>query len=80
MASYQDIDVRLVGVENALKFLMDTMRVKVQIGSPLATAPLVREMSIYDFYKMQLAQGILEPVKDDNGTDSTSVADAAPVE
>lgn len=69
--SYQDIDVRLVGVENALRFVMDAMRVRVQIGSPLSAAPIIQEMSLYDYYRSQLSKGILEPVTEEtNGTDS----------
>lgn len=82
MASYQDIDVRLVGVENALKFMMESMRVRIQTGSPLSPTPVIQEMSMYDFYRLQLAQGLLEPhVEKVNGTDSdTDIIDASSVE
>lgn len=73
--SYQDIDVRLVGVENALMFLMQTIRIKKVISSPLEANPMVQEMSMYDHYREQLALGLLETVK----KDSTDVsADPAP--
>jgi hypothetical protein len=60
MASYQDIDVRLVGVENALAFLMKTMRIREMVGSKFDAEPLIREMSMYDYYREQLGRGLLE--------------------
>ena len=69
--SYQAIDVRLVGVENALMFLMQTMRVKQMVSSPLDPNPKVVEMSLWDFYRQQLALGLLEQVKE-NGSDDAA--------
>jgi hypothetical protein len=74
--SYQDIDVRLVGVENALKFLMESMRVRTAgpLTGPDGT-PLVRDLSMYEFYREQLALGLLELVKPTSETSDGTNAD-----
>lgn len=75
--SYQDIDTRLVGVENALAFLMRSLRVKEMISSPLDPKPLVRETDMLTYYQEQLSKGLLELMKDKDGTDDEPVASTA---
>lgn len=60
MASYQEMDVRLAGLENALMFLMQSIRIKQMVGSPLDPNPLIRELTMLDHYREQLGRGLLE--------------------
>ena len=86
MASYQDIDTRLVGVENALMFLMRLIKVPTSIpGSSLAiNGAQVEMVDAYTLYQrllhrgLELVASVPEPVEMTDGTDSVgSEPDAA---
>lgn len=65
MASYQEIDTRLEGVENALMFLMRTIKISRSVGSPLGLAPIVETVDLFQVYREALANGI-QPINQVN--------------
>lgn len=51
------MDVRVIALEQALKFVMDFMKVNITQNSPIIGAGAVQtQMSLYDFYIQQLQQ------------------------
>lgn len=56
-AASMPIEVRLIALEQALKFVMDMVKVNVTHNSPIIGGGATQmQMSLYDFYIQQLQQ------------------------
>ena len=63
MASYQEIDTRLEGVENALMWMMkEFFKVQRSKTSPLDLNPQVETVSLLQHYREEMARGLAKAI------------------